>query len=225
MDQKSKNEIVGRLWLWAQSISMTQQLLGLAFRANIGKNQDTQINERDNYIKNLNEFVKNQPDYKPDTIFSTQQIMFDNIYYRPYPTWNECISMHDACVELAIVYFCQILNDGYHSDNSSASNSRAFRDFHFPPILKRTFKNEDEFNKFEILKKQLTTARDKMIGHADGDSYSIQHGNPVSTIKGSVSLWREIDFGFWSSFLETMRIETYNYTNLIKLDLTAPDLT
>lgn len=199
MDRKTKNEIVGRLWLWAQAVSMTQILLQQAARAENGKHQTFQINERDQYIKDLNKFAAEQPDYRPGTILSSQQNKFDAIYQRPFPTWMECFTLNEACIELAIVYFCQILNDGYESQGSSASNNKVFRESHLPRILDRVFEAGD-LDKFQTLKKQLTTARDKMIGHADGDSYNIFHGDPISTMKGPSSSWIDIDFIFGDHF-------------------------
>ena len=58
MDAKTKNELVGRLWLWAHSIEKTKELLNLSRRSKIGENQSFQISERDHYIQKLNEFVK-----------------------------------------------------------------------------------------------------------------------------------------------------------------------
>ena len=79
------------------------------------------------------------------------------------------------------------------------------------------FTNNDDLEKFNKLKDVIVTARNKMIGHADANAYSIRHRTPVSTMKGPKNIWRNIDFDFWVSFLEPMRIATYNYANLIKI--------
>jgi len=216
MDENSKKELIGRLWLWANSITRTQELLQLAFRANIGKHQESQKDEMDNYNKKLNEFVKDQPDYKPGTIIKSQQIAFDRTFHRAFPTFLECAGTYDACIELAIVYFCQIFNKGYGSIGEAAKNDKDFVYENFNAILERVFGTSEEFEKFERLKTNILTARDKMIGHSDAGSYSIQHGNQYSVMK-SVRSWRDIDIEFWNSFLEKMKIEIHNYSNRIKL--------
>ena len=193
MDIKQKNELVGRLWLWAHSIDKTKELLIIAQRAALGKNQDFQISERDEYIKKLNEFVKQQPDYKTDTIFSSQQQKFDQIYPRQFPTWGECFQIYDACIELAIIYFCQIFNFAHGEEGTASSNATRFRNEHFLAILNKVFTNNDDLEKFNKLKDVIVTARNKMIGHADANAYSIRHRTPVSTMKGPKNIWSNID--------------------------------
>lgn len=216
MDENSKKELIGRLWLWADSIVRTQGLLQLAFRANVGKYQESQKEEMDNYIKKLNEFVHAQPESKPGTIFSSQQIAFDQIFHRPFPTQIECAGIYDACIELAIMYFCQIFNSGYGNNGEAARNDKNFVNEHFNSILTNAFETKDELEKFEQIKEKILTARDKMIGHSDADSYSIHHGHPIS-VKKSTRSWRDIDIELWSSFLDKVIIEIHNYSNRIKL--------
>lgn len=217
MDAKTKNELIDRLWLWAHSIEKTKELLNLSRRSKIGENQSSQISERDLYIQKLNEFVKKQPDYKPGTMLISQRQKFNEIYPRQFPTWSECVYINEACIELAIVYFCQIFNDGFGQENSASKNNKSFRNEHLTILLSKVFMNEESLNKFTKLKDIILTARDKMIGHADADAYSISHGIPISTMKAPRQIWSEIDFDFWISFLEPLRIATYNYANEIKI--------
>src|SRR6185436_7989328 len=108
MDAKKKNEIVGRLWLWEESLNKTKHLLEMAFRTNEGKHDKLRLHEQENYRSNLDEFCKGQSGYRPGLISPSYKKKFDEAYPRSFPTWLECCAIHDAFVELAIVYFCQL---------------------------------------------------------------------------------------------------------------------
>ena len=161
--------------------------------------------------------LKKQPDYKPGTMLISQREKFNEIYPRQFPTWSECIHVNEACIELAIVYFCQIFNEGFGQENSASQNNKSFRNEHLTIVLSKVFIDEESLNKFTKLRDIILTTRDKMIGHADADAYQISHGIPISTMKAPRQIWNEIDIDFWISFLEPLRIATYNYANEIKI--------
>jgi hypothetical protein len=217
MDIKTKNEIVGRLWLWSESISKTKHLLEMAFRTNIGKQDEGKLNEQEVYRNSLNEFVQQQSDYRPGIILPSHRKKFDQLHPRDFPTWLECCAIHDAFVELAIVYFCQVFNSVYSQDGEAAKSDQSFRDEHLTKILPEVFQTPKEIANFELLKNSIVNARDKVIGHSDADAYSITHASPVSIMKGPNISWRNIDFEFWYSFLDKMIIAVQNYSNQLKL--------
>ncbi|MBA3680872.1 MAG: hypothetical protein H0W73_06855 [Bacteroidetes bacterium] len=217
MNQKTENEQVGRLWLWANAILQTQYLLKLAFRAEEAKREKFRIDEMEDYFKRLQEFAKTQPDYKEGSTKSSHQTLFNELHSQVFPTWSECAQTYDTAIELAIIYFCQVFTSGNSLSGSVAENNKTFKDEHLSIILDRVFQTQEEKEKFGILKTKIILARDKAIGHADGTTYEIIHGSTVSTMKGPKNYWRDIDFIFWNSFLERMRIASYNYANEIKI--------
>ncbi len=217
MDTETKNEIIGRLWLWSEAVSKTKHLLEMSFRTNEGKQESFRLQEQETYAIKLKEFAKQQPDYRNDIVFPSHRKKFDEIYPRAFPTWLECCAIHDAFVELAIVYFCQLFNSGYSQHGETAKSDKSFRDEHLIKVLNKVFLTPTEMTQFESLKKTLTSARDKVIGHSDGDAYKITHSSPVSVLRGPNISWREIDFEFWYSFLDKMVTAIHNYSNLLKL--------
>lgn len=217
MDTKTKNELVGRLWLWSQSFSNTRHLLEMVFRANIGIQDELRLKEQDTYISKLNEFAKHQSGYKEGQTLQSHQRKFDELYPRTFPTWLECWAIHDAFVELAIVYFCQVFNSGSCREGQSAKSDKSFRNEHLTKILATVFPTNEEMVKFEFLKNSVVTARDKVIGHSDGEAYNITHSSPVSTYRGPNISWRDIDFEFWYASLEKFITATRNYSNYLKL--------
>ena len=217
MDTKTKNELVGRLWLWSQSISKTQHLLEMAFRTNIAKQDELRIQEHDDYANRLNEFSKQEFGHKEGKTLPSHRRESDELYPRPFPTWLECCAIHDAFAELAIVYFCQIFNSGRSQEGETAKNDENFRKEHLAKILAIVFPTIEEMANFESLKVSLLTVRDKVIGHSDGEAYNITHSSPVSIKKGPNISWRNIDFEFWYSSLEKFINATRNYSNCLKL--------
>jgi hypothetical protein len=200
MDVNLKNELIGRLWLWANSVTKTEQLLELAFRAKIGSNQETQITEMENHLKITKDFCKKEE--------------YDSLH-RIYPTQVECLATYDVCVELAIVYFSQIFNWGEKREGEIAANIKSMKE-HFSLIIPKIFKTPEELRKFEELKTQIVKVRNEMIGHSDGNGFSVTHGKFVSVLS-STNNWRHIDINFWYSFLDKMHSEMHNYSNKIKL--------
>lgn len=215
MNEKESNEIQGRLWLWTISIDRTRHFLDLAFRARRGADQEFQKKEFEEYNEKLQEFTKKLSDPNAGSISSSHRRSFDASIQRPFPTLNECMSIYDACIELAIVHFCQVFNAGYPSNGQTSSNNKEFIKKHFDKIIEKTFFSEEERKKFDELKEQILTSRDKLIAHTDGDSYSITHGSLVSKLSQSRS-WRNIDIEFWHSFLDKMYEETHNYKMRLK---------
>ncbi|MGZ3892918.1 MAG: hypothetical protein ACXVPN_03865 [Bacteroidia bacterium] len=168
------NEIIGRLWIWEESLSKTKYLLNLAFRANQEKDQ-----------QNTN---------------------------GSFPSRLECCGIYETCIELAVVYFCQIFTSGEEKAEMAAKNDEDFRRVHLERIISEVFDTEDKKNNFATLKKALKTARDKIIAHADAKSFKIGHGDSISVMKGNPLISRNIDIEFWESFLEPMETKIKLYS-------------
>ena len=208
-------EIRGRLFLWHNAVVETQKLLILAKRSKAATEQKNILDEGEIYSKSLKDFASKKPGYTEGSInFSTIQ-EFDKQYKRPFPITTECFAMHQACVELAIVYFAQILNIGYEDTGKVAKNTPEFRNEHLNAIASQIFSNQDEINRFFAFHEEIRSARNQMIGHADGQSFNVKHGFPVSSHKMSREAWKDIDFEYWSSFLEPFRIKILEYANEI----------
>ena len=217
MDIKTKNEIIGRLWLWRESVSKTKHLLEMSFRTIEGKQDEARLLEDETYIKKLNEFAEQQPDYQKGHMPNSHREKFNETYPRNFPTWLECCAIHDAFVELAIVYFCQMFNSGRSQDGETAKSDKNFRDEHLTNILLKVFPDNGEMNDFNLLKERIITSCDKVIGHSDGEAFSITHSSPVSIMRGPNIGWRDIDFEFWYSFLDRMINAIQNYSNQMKI--------
>lgn len=206
-------ELRGRLWLWHSAVDQTNRLLHLAKRTEIGIQQENIIAELETYCAELQNFNKNQPDYEAGVQKHSHQLLFDQTYHRPYPTWEECSSAKDAFIELAIIYFYQILNPGHEDPGTAAGNTKEFVDTHLKPIISKFFPSENEQEKFFNLCNDIKTARNQMLGHADGKAFEIKHGYPASRIKMYTNAWKDIDIDYWHSFLESFRVSILEYEN------------
>jgi hypothetical protein len=76
------------------------------------------------------------------------------------------------------------------------------------------FPDQSEIDRFFDFCKQILTARNKMIGHAAGEAFDIQHGTPISKMKSYRQAWEHIDLAYWVSFLERLRISILEYENI-----------
>ena len=208
-----KLEVRGRLWLWELAVSQTQQLLFLAKRSKIGAEQQHIRDELNAYTKSLQDFARGRPDYKEGNLKSSVKKEFDAQHPRAFPTLIECMTIHDACIELAIVYFSQILNIGHADTGSAAKSDKIFRDQHLNAIASMVFPDQPDNDRFFDFCKQILTARNKMIGHADGEAFDIQHGTPISKMKSFRQAWEHIDLTYWASFLERLRVGILEYAN------------
>jgi hypothetical protein len=211
----TENNITGRLMLWETAISESQSLLKLALRANCGANQNWQKQEQKEYQNKLKKFTKTRDDYQEDTINISQIKDYYEKYGRPFPYLAECFAIHNACLNLAIIYFCQIYTTGNQNKHAS-ENTKQFRNEHLPIILGRVFSNKEEMIKYEALVGKLNKVRNKMIGHADADALNIQHKGIVTTIGGPQNITRDIDLEHWLAFMEPLRIAILEYMNEIK---------
>lgn len=210
-----KLEVRGRLWLWDLAVTQTQQLLLLAERSKSGAEQQHIRDELDAYNKSLRDFVRGKPDHEEGLLRLSIVKEFDTQHPRVFPTWAECMLIHDACIELAIIYFSQVLNVGHADIGSAAKSDKPFRDQHLKAIASAVFPERSDFDRFFNLCDQILTARDKMIGHADGKAFGIQHGNTASTMKMYRQAWEHIDLEYWSSFLERLRIGILEYERTV----------
>lgn len=211
---REKLEVRGRLWLWESAVLQTQQLLFLAERSRSGAEQQHIHDELDAYNKSLRDFARGKPDHEEGVLKLSVAKEFDSQHPRAFPTWTECMTIHDACIELAIVYFSQILISGYQDTGSAAKSDKPFRDQHLNTIASMVFPDQSDIDRFFDFCEQVLTARNKMIGHADGEAFAIEHGTPVSKMKSYRQAWEHIDLKYWASFLERLRIGILEYANV-----------
>jgi len=213
----TKEEFTGRLMLWDMAVGEAQQLLKTAKRALAGLKQKVQKDEQGEYELRLSKFIQDRDDYKEDHITTTQCSEFSKVYNRPFPYLAECILIHHACLNLAIIHFCQIFTTG-HGNSGATSNKKEFQDAHLKPILQKVFITDEQMEKFNELREKIKQVRDGMIGHADAELLNIQHKEVVTTIGGSQIITQELDLDFWLSFMEPLHRAILEYMNENKKD-------
>lgn len=202
-------ELKGRLWLWYSAISHAHMLLELASRSRAAINQPN-IKERDEETtRKFHEFRNTQPDNKEGEIYLNHLVLFNSIYAKEFPEITECFSMYNACIELAIIYFCQILSPGNSDPGNAAKNDKNY----LIKISENFFQSQEEINKFNNLCNELRTARDKMLGHADAKAFSIKHGEQISSMKLHSQAWKDIDIDYWHGLLEGLAKAILEYSN------------
>ncbi|EGR1749469.1 hypothetical protein QX220_22250 [Vibrio vulnificus] len=111
--------------------------------------------------------------------------------------------IQSSSVELAIIYFCQIVNKGNSDSNKVANNDRNFRQRYWRTWLDFTFEKA-ELEHFNEMVKQIQFARDQMLGHADGRAFEVQHVGAMTVMKRHDQSWKEIDLVFWKQCMKKM---------------------
>jgi hypothetical protein len=191
-------ESQGRLMLWRMALNECQHLLELAARAEEEMKSSAATEKEERYKQAFSEFAKTQPDYVSDQIKGMHFDAFKKMQKREFGAFTDCSAVKDYCRMLAIVFFCQILNDGHRAPGSAAENDKAFRNGALEEIKRKLCASLDE-KRFDNLCVSLKTARDEMIGHADGNGFGIEHSAQWRRAKVFSSALQGIDFEYWQS--------------------------
>ena len=215
LTEKEKLEIRGRLYLWETAISECQNILKLVSRNQMELNTGRPLEREKALDPQFQEFAKQQPDYTPGTIQYSHLEMFYSANPKEFPCFVDCVSITKYLHMLVVVIFCQILNKGNFQEGTVAGNTKHFIATHLNGIVDRLFTKEEEKEKFQNFQDQCLSARDQMIGHADGKAFELIHGKPVSSMKLISTCIDNIDFNYLSEFIEELRIEILKYTNEI----------
>lgn len=209
---QDKLEIKGRLWLWSSAISECQTLLELADRANIAMKDERLEARLLKYTEGLNEFARIQPDHEEGIQKHSHSIAYRATHSEEFPTFQDCLHTKNYSMMLAIVFFCQLFNQGFAQTGIAAANNKQFIDAHLGKILDKVFVTSTERMTFDQFCDQLKNARNTMIGHADANAFEIVHGDQLSTMKHYTKAIKGLDIEYWRSFLESLRLEIMRYS-------------
>jgi hypothetical protein len=213
--EKEKLEIRGRLWLWASAIGECKAILNL-LRRNEAELESGRPDERENESSTaFQEYARNQPDYTPGTQKLSHHMTFSEILPKAYPAFTDCYQIRNYGHMLAVVLFCQTLNKGNRHEGIVAGNTKHFISTHLDEILKSLFQTETEIEEFYQLQDVCLTARDQMIGHADGAAFQMEHGYPVSRMKLIHTAVEPVNFEYMGHILEPLRIAIIEYANRV----------
>lgn len=132
----------------------------------------------------------------------------------PFPSWTECNDTYARLTFLAVVLFAQAFNQGDgDADKAARSHDPEVKKFR-EHVLNNAF-SDDEKESFSNLKKQLLTACNKMIGHADGKAFDVIHGEDMRSHKGYRAILSEIDLDEWlilqGKYLSSVNDIAYHY--------------
>lgn len=212
---EDKLEIKGRLLLWHTALLECEQLFKMIKRAELEINTKEALEKEHRHTIALQNFASTQPDYRPGTMKNEHAVAFSKIQPKEFGAYTDCYYIKESLLMLAVVFFCQIFNSGYKSKGKAAANNKEFVSKHINHILIDIFPLPEELDRFELLKKQLVTARDRMIGHADGDAFNIVHGTPITSMKSYSAGLKEIDVEYWISVVEPLRLAVLKYAQKV----------
>jgi hypothetical protein len=194
----------GRLRLWSQALDECQRIMKIIRRNRIEIQSERPVQRKATWVQDFQEYLNSLPDHTPGVATDEQHQFFSELHPPEYPDFGDCHHIEEYCRMLAVVLFCQILNNGNGAEGRVAGNTPSFRATHLEQILSSVFTTDDERNKFNALCEACLDARNRMIGHADGEAFNLTHGDPVSTMLGISSSVRSIDFGFMEQILQPL---------------------
>ncbi|BCI77695.1 hypothetical protein [Vibrio cholerae] len=127
---------------------------------------------------------------------------------------DEIKLVRDSSVEMAIIYFCQIVNNGNSDFERVAINNREFRQRYWRPWVNFAIDNSDAIH-FDETVKLIKRARDQMLGHADGRAFEVEHVGPITVAKQYRQSWKDIDIEFWKNSMKNLRSSFGDYVRTI----------
>jgi hypothetical protein len=204
MSDEEKLEIRGRLWLWSSALDECANMLKTAQRAEIEMSSQDAIAKEERYVIALNEFSRDQPDYESGVSKLAHLSEFQKIQSKEFPSFTDCSCIKDYCRMLAIVFFCQIFKQGKPVSGVVANNNGPFREIHLKKLRDDLFQTEHNKKVFDEFCDQCESARDKMIGHADGYAFDIKHGTSISTMNNFRVAIKEINFMYMTDIVSLL---------------------
>ncbi len=209
--QSEKLEMRGRLWLWSSALDECELIL-MILRRNAAEIDSGRPSEKDQrFSAAFQEYLKSKPNYVPGKLSPSDLVEFSELYYRGYPALTDCNLMQNYLRMLAVVLFCQMLNMGKHDPGRASGNTKNFVTTNIEQILNTVFSSNSELEEFYRFRDACLTARNEMIGHADGAAFQIDHGTPVSKMKMISASVEGIDFSYMERVVKPLNRAVLEY--------------
>lgn len=129
---------------------------------------------------------------------------------------DEIKLIRNSSVEMAIIYFCQVVNNGNGHSKLVANNNRAFRQEHWQAWVNFSIVDADK-RYFEETVGLIKHARDQMLGHADGRAFDVSHTGPLTMFKQYSQSWKDIDIEFWKASMKNLKSSFGDYIRSLNL--------
>lgn len=128
---------------------------------------------------------------------------------------DEIKLVRDSSVEMAVIYFCQIVSNGNSDSERVATNNRVFRQQYWRPWVKFAI-DDSGTSRFDETVELIKRARDQMLGHADGRAFEVDHVGPITMAKQYSQSWKDIDIEFWRNSMKNLRSSFGDYVRTIR---------
>lgn len=210
-----KLEIRGRLWLWSAALDECSAILKISQRNESEMQSERPSQKEKTFSDAFQQWRESQPGYTSGSLMLSEHLEFSRLHQKEYPAFTDCSQIRNYTHMLAVVLFCQMLKPGNYQEGSVANNTKHFVQTHLEEILNVVFPAAPERERFELFKDACLVARDKMIGHADGPAFDVQHGTPVSKMKMIVTAVEGIDFMYMADILKPLSMAVMEHANRV----------
>lgn len=209
--QPEKLEILGRLWLWSSALDECELIL-IILRRNAAEIDSGRPSKKDQrFSAAFQEYLKSKPNHLPGKLKISDLGEFSELHPKEYPAYTDCIPIQNYLRILAVVLFCQVLNKGNYDPGRASKNTKNFVTIHIKQILNNVFSSDSKLEEFHRFCGACLTARDQMIGHADGAAFQIEHGIPFSKMKMISASVEGIDFSYMERVVKPLNRAVLEY--------------
>ncbi|PKM11170.1 MAG: hypothetical protein CVV13_10175 [Gammaproteobacteria bacterium HGW-Gammaproteobacteria-3] len=205
-------ETRGRLVLWFWTLNECEmQLKALKTLESAIEQQFYSRSDPDRDAE-FRRFCETKPDHQPGSVALSHILEFNAIRPLPFPTFSDLFVPASGIKMLLVVLFSQILISGNAESGGVAANKNAFVQEHLAKIVNESL-GQAAWPEFWAFCNSCRFARDKMIGHADGQVFNVVQGETVTSCRGLHAAVKEIDFAYMHSVVERIRPALGVYMN------------
>ena len=152
----------------------------------------------------MQEAIRSRPDYDPGIQKHSHFRDFELSNLRPLADTLDFLGFHDACRMLAVIFACQLFKSGHEDKDVVAGNSPNFVDRQIDKLQTLADFTAADRHAFSDLRTRLTTARDKMLAHADGNAFDFKEIPAGLRFKLPITSIQELDFDLMLAFLSRL---------------------
>lgn len=165
----------GRVFLWSNALASSEECLDIADLVENAARCEPIASEPQARLRFFEEKTGRTFD-PPRCDAGDGDIM--EAYPRNLPFPHECERASDHLRKLAIIYFIQVYKDGNSAPGVAKNRNTAIDELR-KALECLAFPEAEDLAKFNLLRAQLETVRDRQLGHADGKTFHVQHGRQI----------------------------------------------
>ena len=180
-----KPSVRNRISLWAFALSWTERNLVLVQRASSWSSSESVAKDLKQHGGTFQTYPSEDPHH--------------GVRHRVFPIFSECDDIIAASMTSAIIYYSQLLTTGNADGDRIHSNSKSLCGEMWAYSLDLLENNGIKQQSVETLNKEVISARNGMIAHADGREFhaTTNESGYMVSCRSYEQSWQTIDINLW----------------------------